>query len=171
MVVGEDSLLVREGISTLLAPRDDIEVVELCDDLPRLTEAVERQRPDVVVTDIRMPPTGGDEGIQVTNRLHEESLGTGVVVLSQYAEPGYALDLFRAGSEGRTGIVAIRASRTRPSRAYHHRIVRRDGRRLGAKDFETLDPAIQRPWRARRRDRRRFREASSLRREERVHGR
>ena len=56
MVVGEDSLLVREGISTLLAPRDDIEVVELCDDLPRLTEAVERQRPDVVVTDIRMPP-------------------------------------------------------------------------------------------------------------------
>ena len=110
MVVGEDSLLVREGIATLLARRDDIEVVELCEDLPTLTEAIERQRPDVVVTDIRMPPTGGDEGIQVANRLSEESPDTGVVVLSQYAEPGYALDLFRAGSEGRAYLLKERLS-------------------------------------------------------------
>jgi DNA-binding NarL/FixJ family response regulator len=110
VVVGEDSLLVREGIATLLARRKDIEVVELCEDLPTLTEAIEQQRPDVVVTDIRMPPTGGDEGIQVANRLSEESPNTGVVVLSQYAEPGYALDLFRAGSEGRAYLLKERLS-------------------------------------------------------------
>ncbi len=110
VVVGEDSLLVREGIATLLAHREDIDVVELCEDLPTLTEAIEQHRPDVVVTDIRMPPTGGDEGIQVANRLAEESPGTGVVVLSQYAEPGYALDLFRAGSEGRAYLLKERLS-------------------------------------------------------------
>jgi DNA-binding NarL/FixJ family response regulator len=110
VVVGEDSLLVREGIATLLERRDDIEVVELCEDLPTLTAAIERERPDVVVSDIRMPPTGGDEGIQVANRLSEESPGVGVVVLSQYAEPGYALDLFRAGSEGRAYLLKERLS-------------------------------------------------------------
>jgi len=110
VVVAEDSLLVREGIATLLERRDDIEVVELCEDLPTLTDAIGRQQPDVVVTDIRMPPTGGDEGIQVANRLSEESPGVGVVVLSQYAEPGYALDLFRAGSEGRAYLLKERLS-------------------------------------------------------------
>lgn len=110
VVVGEDSLLVREGIATLLAPRDDIEVVELCADLGELTDAIDRQRPDVVVTDIRMPPTGGDEGIQVAKRLSEDSPGTGVVVLSQYADPGYALDLFRSGSEGRAYLLKERLS-------------------------------------------------------------
>jgi len=101
---------VREGIATLLAPRDDIEVVELCADLGELTDAIDRQRPDVVVTDIRMPPTGGDEGIQVAKRLSEDSPGTGVVVLSQYADPGYALDLFRSGSEGRAYLLKERLS-------------------------------------------------------------
>lgn len=110
VVVGEDSLLVREGIATLLERREDIEVVELCADLPTLSDAIERERPDVVVTDIRMPPTGGDEGIQVANRLSAESPGVGVVVLSQYAEPGYALDLFRAGSEGRAYLLKERLS-------------------------------------------------------------
>lgn len=110
MIVGEDSLLVREGIATLLARHDDIQVLELCDDLPTLVDAIERRQPDVVVTDIRMPPTGGDEGIQVANQLSEESPETGVVVLSQYAEPGYALDLFRAGSEGRAYLLKERLS-------------------------------------------------------------
>lgn len=110
VVVGEDSLLVREGIATLLASRDDIEVVELCADLDELTDAIDRQQPDVVVTDIRMPPTGGDEGIQVAKQLSEDSPSTGVVVLSQYADPGYALDLFRSGSEGRAYLLKERLS-------------------------------------------------------------
>lgn len=110
VVVGDDSLLVREGVAALLARCDDIEVVALCEDLPSIEAALEQHRPDVVVTDIRMPPTGGDEGIQISNRLREEGSEIGVVVLSQYAEPGYALDLFRAGSEGRGYLLKERLS-------------------------------------------------------------
>lgn len=110
VVVGDDSLLFREGVAALLATHDDIEVVALCDDLPTIDAAVERHRPDVVVTDIRMPPTGGDEGIQLADRLRQQGSEVGVVVLSQYAEPAYALDLFRAGSEGRAYLLKERLS-------------------------------------------------------------
>jgi len=101
VVVGEDTYLVREGIRRLLEPEPDIEVVAACADLPSLLEAIGVEEPDVVLTDIRMPPTDRDEGIQVANRLRETSPETGVVVLSQFAAAEYALALLEKGADRR----------------------------------------------------------------------
>ena len=79
--------------------RPDVEVVASCGDLPELMEAIERESPDVVLTDIRMPPGQGDEGIRVAGWLRESHPEIGVVVLSQYAEPSYALTLLEPGSD------------------------------------------------------------------------
>jgi DNA-binding NarL/FixJ family response regulator len=92
---------VREGLVKLLRAEDGVEVVAVCADLPSLLNAIEAARPDVVVTDIRMPPSNTDEGIQAAVRLHESSPEIGVVVLSQYDEPSYALALLERGSERR----------------------------------------------------------------------
>ena len=91
VALAEDHYLVREGVRRLLTPQADLEVVAVCTDLDSLLAAVEAESPDVVVTDIRMPPGGTDEGIQAAARLRETNPNVGVVVLSQYAEPGYAL--------------------------------------------------------------------------------
>ena len=101
VVIAEDSLLVREGIQELLSSSPGTEVVALCDDEDSVLEAVETSRPDVVLTDIRMPPTRTDEGIRLANHLREHHPGVGVVVLSQYSEPSYVLGLLNAGSDGR----------------------------------------------------------------------
>ncbi len=110
MVVAEDSLLVREGIARLLGRQPDIEVIALCCDLPELLAAVEADPPDVVITDVRMPPTSSEEGIQAANRLRVSHPGMGVVVLSQYAEPRYANALLEAGSAGRAYLLKERVS-------------------------------------------------------------
>ena len=83
-------------------------VVASCGDLPSLLAAVDNERPDVVVTDIRMPPTSTDEGIRVAARLRETHPEIGVVVLSNYAEPAYALALLESGSEGRAYLLKER---------------------------------------------------------------
>jgi DNA-binding NarL/FixJ family response regulator len=101
LVLAEDSFLVREGIRRLLETQPQLEVVATCGDLDSLLRAVEAQDPDVVLTDIRMPPGGRDEGVQAAQRLRETSPEVGVVVLSQYSEPEYALALLESGSEGR----------------------------------------------------------------------
>jgi DNA-binding NarL/FixJ family response regulator len=101
VALADDNMLVREGIEQVLASEDVIEVVASCGDLPSLLEAIDAERPDVVLTDIRMPPTKTDEGLQVAARLRETHPSTGVLVLSQYSEPSYALALLEAGSEGR----------------------------------------------------------------------
>jgi len=110
VVIAEDSLLVREGIAKLLGTCDDVDVVALCDDLPSLIDAVDSTSPDVVLTDIRMPPTGTDEGIQAAAELRIRHPDVGVVVLSQYAEPAYALELFDRGSERRAYLLKERVS-------------------------------------------------------------
>jgi len=110
VVVAEDSLLVREGLSKLLELDDDIEVVALVEDLPGLLDAVQRCEPDVVVTDIRMPPTGTDEGIRAAATLRSTHPHVGVVVLSQYVEPSYALELLDGGSERRAYLLKERVS-------------------------------------------------------------
>jgi DNA-binding NarL/FixJ family response regulator len=110
VVVADDSLLVREGIAKLLALADDLDVVELVDDLPTLLEAVARTTPDVVVTDIRMPPTGTDEGIRAAVALRASHPAIGVVVLSQYVEPTYALELLDGGAAGRAYLLKERVS-------------------------------------------------------------
>jgi DNA-binding NarL/FixJ family response regulator len=101
IVFGEDGTLVREGVLRLLEPESDMEVVAACPDLPSLNQAIEEHRPEVVLTDIRMPPTNLDEGIRVADRLRETSPEVGVVVLSQFAAPEYALALLDKGAERR----------------------------------------------------------------------
>jgi DNA-binding NarL/FixJ family response regulator len=109
-VLAEDNYLVREGVRRLLETRDDLEVVATCEDLDSLMKLVERERPDVVVTDIRMPPGDRDEGIQAANRLRASRPDTGVVVLSQFAEPEYALALLEQGCERRAYLLKERVN-------------------------------------------------------------
>src|ERR1044072_7460278 len=90
LVLAEDHLLVREGARRLLETQPDVEIAAVCDDLDSLLAAVDSESPDVVITDIRIPPGRPDEGIQAAARLRESHPDTGVVVLSQYAEPRYA---------------------------------------------------------------------------------
>ena len=107
-VIAEDVLLVREGIQRILDGFDDIEIVAAVGDLPSLLSAAAEHRPDVVVTDIRMPPDFSDEGIQAATRLRSEAPDTGVVVLSQYAQPEYALRLLEQGSRRRAYLLKER---------------------------------------------------------------
>ena len=108
LVLAEDSYLVREGIRRLLETRPELDVVATCGDLDSLLDAVESERPDVVLTDIRMPPHGVDEGIEAAQRLRRTRPELGVVVLSQYAQPGYALALLEGGSERRAYLLKER---------------------------------------------------------------
>jgi DNA-binding NarL/FixJ family response regulator len=101
VVLAEDSLLVREGITQIVRSQPGFEVVALCDDLPSLLETVESAQPDVVVTDIRMPPSRTDEGIRAASALRSSHPSIGVLVLSQYAEPGFVLALLEGGTDGR----------------------------------------------------------------------
>jgi DNA-binding NarL/FixJ family response regulator len=110
IVLAEDNYLVREGVGKLIDLEDDLEVVAACVDYPSLLAAVQKQLPDVVVTDIRMPPTGSDEGIRAANELRVLHPGIGVVVLSQYAEPAYALKFLETGSKGRAYLLKERVS-------------------------------------------------------------
>jgi DNA-binding NarL/FixJ family response regulator len=110
VVLAEDNVLLREGVAKLLEREDDLEVVGTADDLPSLLALIDAEKPDVVVTDIRMPPSGSDEGIQAAARLRREHPETGVVVLSQYAEPAYAITLLEAGSQGRAYLLKERVA-------------------------------------------------------------
>jgi DNA-binding NarL/FixJ family response regulator len=101
VVLADDSLLVREGVCRLLDRQPGITVVASCGDLDGLLAVVAAERPDVVVTDVRMPPTGTDEGIRAASQLRATHPHIGVVVLSQYAHPEYALPLLEHGSAGR----------------------------------------------------------------------
>ena len=110
LIIAEDSLLVREGVAKLLNEQEDVEVVALCADYDELMAAVNSTAADVVLTDIRMPPTGTDEGIRAASELRESHPDLGVVVLSQYAEPEYALALLENGSERRAYLLKERVS-------------------------------------------------------------
>jgi DNA-binding NarL/FixJ family response regulator len=108
VVLAEDHALVREGISRLIGAQTDLELVAVASDLPQLIEIVEQHQPDVVVTDIRMPPTGTDEGIQAASWARTHRPDMGIVVLSQYASPSYALALLEEGSAGRAYLLKER---------------------------------------------------------------
>ena len=108
LVLAEDHYLIREGVRRLLETEPDLEIAAVCGDLDSLLAAVEAERPDVVLTDIRMPPDNADEGIQAAGRLRETNPEVGVVVLSQYTNPSYALALLEGGSEGRAYLLKER---------------------------------------------------------------
>ncbi len=101
VALAEDNALLREGIARIIDAEADFELVGRAADLPQLLILIETESPQVVVTDIRMPPTGTDEGIQAASWLREHKPGVGVVVLSQYKTPSYALALLETGSAGR----------------------------------------------------------------------
>jgi DNA-binding NarL/FixJ family response regulator len=101
VVLADDHLLVREGIQRILAASSDVELVAAVADGDALRDAISQTAPDVVVTDLRMPPAGRGEGIAIVDLLHAKHPGIGLLVLSQYADPAYALALFRHGSRGR----------------------------------------------------------------------
>ena len=101
VILADDNVIVREGLREILAGDPGIDVVAACSDLGEVLESVAAQRPDVVVTDIRMPPSNTDEGIRVASELRRTHPSVGVVVLSQYSEPAYVLALLESGSDGR----------------------------------------------------------------------
>jgi DNA-binding NarL/FixJ family response regulator len=108
VVVADDSYLVREAITHVLETEPGFVLVATCDDGESLLAAVEAERPDVVLTDIRMPPSGDDEGITIANRLRETYPDVGVVVVSQYSDPRYGVALFEGGSERRAYLLKER---------------------------------------------------------------
>jgi len=108
VVLGEDSFIAREGIVRVLETIEDVELLSACGDLDELRDAVAELGPDVVLTDIRMPPTNTDEGIRLAGELRSSHPQVGVVVLSQHAEPLYAAALFERGSDRRAYLLKER---------------------------------------------------------------
>jgi DNA-binding NarL/FixJ family response regulator len=108
VVLADDSYLVREAITHVLAAAPEVEIVATCQDGDELRAAIERERPDVVLTDIRMPPSGDDEGIAIARQLQEAHPEVGVVVVSQYADPRYGIALLEHGSDGRAYLLKER---------------------------------------------------------------
>jgi len=108
VALADDSYLVREAIGHVLDTEPGFDLVASCNDGDSLLAAVDAERPDVVLTDIRMPPSGDDEGIMVANRLRETHPDVGVVVISQYANPRYGIALFAGGSDRRAYLLKER---------------------------------------------------------------
>ena len=108
VALGEDSVIVREGVRQLLEGDPNLEIVASVADASSLREACDHLQPDVVITDIRMPPTNTDEGIRLAGELRDSHPEIGVVVLSQYSEPVYALALLERGSDGRAYLLKER---------------------------------------------------------------
>ena len=108
VVLAEDSYLVREAVRLLFEAEPELELAAVCGDYGALMAAVDEHAPDVVLTDIRMPPSGTDEGIRAAQQLRETHPDIGVVVLSQYADPRYAVTLFEGGSERRAYLLKER---------------------------------------------------------------
>src|SRR5215217_3409863 len=108
IVLADDSLIVREGVRQLLEDDPAMDVVVTVSDLPSLSAACDRDRPDVVITDIRMPPTSTDDGIRLARELRDRHPEMGVVVLSQFSDPIYALALLDRGSDRRAYLLKER---------------------------------------------------------------
>jgi DNA-binding NarL/FixJ family response regulator len=110
VVLAEDSYLVREGVRRMLENEPDIELLAVCEDYHSLLSAIASTPPDVVLTDIRMPPTNTDEGIRAAERLRQVRPAAGVVLLSQYADPAYALAFLEHGTAGRAYLLKERVA-------------------------------------------------------------
>jgi DNA-binding NarL/FixJ family response regulator len=110
VLVGEDNYLAREGIERILNQTDDVTHIGTCADLDTLRAAVAEASPEVVLTDIRMPPTHTDEGLRLAAELRATHPEVGVVILTQHAEPAYAMALFAAGTERRGYLLKERLS-------------------------------------------------------------
>lgn len=108
VVVAEDSYVIREFLTATLSWAPGVELLAVCTNGKELQQAIDIWNPDVVLTDIRMPPSGAEEGMRIATRLRDTHPDVGVVVLSQYAEPAYALSLLEQGSGGRAYLLKER---------------------------------------------------------------
>jgi DNA-binding NarL/FixJ family response regulator len=108
VVIADDAYVIREGLAATLSCEPDIELVGCCADGNELTETIAAQHPDVVITDVRMPPGGDGEGIRIASRLRESDPDVGVIVLTHYVESAYAVALMQGGSSGRAYLVKDR---------------------------------------------------------------
>jgi len=108
VVIADDAYVIREGLAATLAGAPDIELVGVCSDGNELEAAVAAQHPAVVIADIRMPPSGDGEGIRVASRLRDSDPDVGVVVLTQYVEPAYAISLLSGGTNRRAYLLKDR---------------------------------------------------------------
>jgi len=109
VVLADDSVAVRDVLAEILSRSPDIDVVATVGDEPTLLAAIAETRPDVIVTDVRMPPTGSDEGVRVAERLSRAQPGIGVVIVSQYADLEWFSRVFDLGSENRGWVMKERA--------------------------------------------------------------
>ena len=100
VVIADDALLLRQGVAAVLATLAGVDVVAEADDYPSLMRAIVDHRPDLVITDVRMPPTLTNEGIRAAREIRAEHPATGVIVLSQYLDADYVTELFEDGTEG-----------------------------------------------------------------------
>jgi DNA-binding NarL/FixJ family response regulator len=132
VVLAEDSVLLREGIASLLADAG-FEIVGQAGTAEQLLLKVRSYKPDVAIVDIRMPPTHTDEGLRAAQEIREQHPGVGVLVLSQYVESGYALELLRTSAEGVGYLLKDRVSDTREFA---------DAVRRVAKGGSVLDPEV-----------------------------
>jgi DNA-binding NarL/FixJ family response regulator len=147
VIVAEDNALLRDGITRILDAQADMTVLGVAGDLPTLLDLVAADPPDVVITDIRMPPTGTDEGIRGAEAIRREHPGVGVVVLSQHTNPSYALGLLGSGSEGRAYLLKERVSDV-DQLLHAVREVARKGSVIDPKVVETLVGASSRRTRS-----------------------
>jgi DNA-binding NarL/FixJ family response regulator len=108
IVLADDSFLMREALAAMVRPVPSFEIVAVCEDLPSLMDAVRAENPDVVVTDIRMPPTNTDEGIRAAGDLRVTHPQIGVVILSAYVETSYVVELLRLGADARAYLLKER---------------------------------------------------------------
>jgi DNA-binding NarL/FixJ family response regulator len=108
VAIADDSYVIREFLTTLLNATSEVELVAVCTNGKELRTAIDIWDPDVVLTDIRMPPSGAGEGVRIAAGLRESHPDVGVVVLSQYAEPAYAIGLLDSGSGGRAYLLKER---------------------------------------------------------------
>ncbi len=134
--MADDNVLIRQGVASIVSPMDDIELVGEYADVDSLFAGVAEHQPDVVITDIRMPPTHTDEGIRAAKEIRRTSTTTGVVVLSQFADPSYVLSLFEDGSDRLGYLLKDRVTRADLERAI--RSVARGDSSVDAKIVEVL---------------------------------
>ena len=111
VVLADDNLIVRAGVRALLAREADVEVVGEAADYPELIAAAMEHQPHVVVSDIRMPPTFQREGIDAAKEIRARNVGTGIVILSQYDDPEYAVSLLSEGAAGYSYLLKDRLAR------------------------------------------------------------
>jgi DNA-binding NarL/FixJ family response regulator len=148
VALADDSYLVREALAQVLDGVGGVDVVAMCADRDSLLRAIEDERPDVVVTDIRMPPGNTDEGLQIASYLRETHPEIAIVVLSQYSEPRYALALLEHGSDGRAYLLKEHVSRRGQLVAAIEAVARGDSV-IDAKVVEALIAARTRAQRSR----------------------